>query len=189
MTSSSPAGSAPAGSQAGGAVYPHRRALVVYLAIALGGVVLDQVTKVLAVRLLDPQDPIRLAGGLLHLRLIRNPGAAFSIGENFTMVFAYLAMAVLVFIAVRLVPRLGHRLWAIALGLVSAGICGNLIDRIARPPGPLRGHVVDFLQLPHWPIFNVADMCVTSAAVLIVWCSFISGVGPDGIAEGKRGAA
>jgi signal peptidase II len=58
--------------------------------------------------------------------------------------------------------------WAWALGLLLAGIAGNLTDRLFRDPGPLRGHVVDFLQLPHWPIFNVADVCINVAAALIV---------------------
>ena len=101
-------------------------------------------------------------GELLTLRLIRNPGAAFSQGEGFTWVFAVAAVLVLGFVGVRLVPRLGHVGWAVALGLLVAGVTGNLVDRIFRAPGPFRGHVVDFLQLPHWPIFNVADMCITS---------------------------
>jgi signal peptidase II len=54
------------------------------------------------------------------------------------------------------------------MGLLLAGIAGNLTDRIFRDPGPLRGHVVDFLELPHWPIFNVADICINVAAALIV---------------------
>jgi signal peptidase II len=83
-------------------------------------------------------------------------------------------------VAFRLVPRLGHGGWAVALGLLTAGVSGNLTDRIFRSPGILRGHVVDFLQLPHWPIFNVADLCITTAAVMVVVLAVIKNVGVDG---------
>jgi signal peptidase II len=141
---------------------------------------MDVLTKVLVVDRLDPAAPVRLLGGALTLRLIRNPGAAFSLGESFTFVFALLSVAVLVFVVVRLVPTLGHVGWAVALGLLCAGVAGNLTDRLFRAPGFLRGHVVDFLQLPRWPIFNVADMCITSAAVLIMVLSVIKNVAITG---------
>ncbi|SDS09387.1 signal peptidase II [Friedmanniella luteola] len=148
--------------------------------MALTGLVLDVVTKVVAVGQLEPGRPVPLLGGLLTLLLIRNPGAAFSTGEGITPVFALAACAVLVFVVARLVPKLGHPAWSVALGLLSAGVAGNLVDRFARQPGPLRGHVVDFLQLPHWPIFNVADMCITAAAVLIMVLAVVKNVGIGG---------
>jgi signal peptidase II len=144
------------------------------------GLALDISTKIIAVSRLDPQEPIRLLGGLLSLRLIRNPGAAFSQGAQFTYVFAGIAVLVLTFVVVRLVPRLGHPGWAVALGLLCAGVGGNLIDRLFRAPGPFRGHVVDFLELPRWPIFNVADMCITGAAILIMVLAVVRNVGLDG---------
>jgi signal peptidase II len=156
-----------------------RRLRLLFAAVAATGLVLDVVTKVVAVDLLQPLVPVRLLGGLLTLRLIRNPGAAFSSGEGFTFVFALAAAAVLVFVLVRLAPRLGHPAWAVALGLLTAGVAGNLVDRLFREPGVLRGHVVDFLQLPHWPIFNVADMCINVAAAFIV-VQALRGVGLDG---------
>ena len=144
------------------------------------GLALDISTKIIAVSRLDPQEPIRLLGGLLTLRLIRNPGAAFSQGAQFTYVFAGIAVLVLTFVVVRLVPRLGHPGWAVALGLLCAGVAGNLTDRLFRAPGPFRGHVVDFLELPRWPIFNVADMCITGAAILIMVLAVVRNVGLDG---------
>jgi signal peptidase II len=69
--------------------------------------------------------------------------------------------------------------WACALGLLLAGIVGNLIDRVFREPGPFRGHVIDFIALPHWPVFNVADMCINVAAVLILVLA-VRGVRLDG---------
>jgi signal peptidase II len=153
---------------------------LLFFAVLAGGLLLDVVSKQLATRFLDPYSPVALLGGLFTLRLIRNPGAAFSLGEQFTYVFAALAVLVLIFILVRLVPTIGYAGWAVALGLLCAGIGGNLIDRIFRAPGVMRGHVVDFMQLPHWPIFNVADMCITAAAVLIIALTMIKNVGIDG---------
>lgn len=157
-----------------------RRLRWLFAAVALGGLALDAATKIIAVALLDPQRPVVLLNGLLTLRLIRNPGAAFSLGEQFTYVFAVLAVVVVAVVVTRIVPQVGHPAWAVALGLLVAGVTGNLADRIFRSPAPLRGHVVDFLQLPYWPIFNVADMCITGAAVLIMFLAVIRGIGLDG---------
>jgi len=79
-------------------------------------------------------------------------------------VLAILAAGVVVWLS----RRVRDRVWAVGFGFLLAGICGNLTDRILREPGPLRGHVVDFLMLPNWPIFNVADMCINVAAALIL---------------------
>ena len=71
-------------------------------------------------------------------------------------------------VVVVLAVRVRHRGWAVALGLLLAGIVGNLTDRMLRSPGPFRGHVVDFFALPHWPVFNVADICIDVAGVMFV---------------------
>jgi signal peptidase II len=153
---------------------------LVWASVALAGLALDISTKIIAVSRLDPVEPIRLLGGLLTLRLIRNPGAAFSQGAQFTYVFAVVAVLVLAFVVIRLVPQLRHPGWAVALGLLCAGVGGNLTDRLFRAPGPFRGHVVDFLELPYWPIFNVADMCISAAAILIMVLAVVRNVGLDG---------
>jgi signal peptidase II len=148
--------------------------------VALVGLALDVTTKIVVVSRLDPIEPVRLLGGLLTLRLIRNPGAAFSAGEQFTVVFAGVAVIVLTFVVVRLVPKVRHPGWAVALGLLCAGVAGNLSDRLFRAPGPFRGHVIDFLQLPYFAIFNVADMCITAAAILIMVLAVVRNIGLDG---------
>lgn len=142
--------------------------MVIITLIAVIGTAVDQVVKLLAVARLEPGVPVRLIGDWLTLRLIRNPGAAFSMGESMTFVFSALAAASLIAAWVWLAPRVRTRWWAAAVGLGIAGITGNFIDRLVRAPGPLRGHVVDMIAVRGFAIFNVADMALTSAAVLVL---------------------
>jgi len=79
-------------------------------------------------------------------------------------VIAIVATAVVIWFGL----RARSALWAFGLGMLLAGVMGNLADRIFRAPGPLSGHVVDFMALPHWPVFNVADVCINIAAIVIV---------------------
>jgi signal peptidase II len=164
-----------------------RRLRLLVALIAVAGLTADLVTKIIAVTHLEPLASVRLLGGLLTLRLIRNPGAAFSQGQRFTYVFAIAGILVLAFVIIKLVPRIGHPAWAVAIGLLCAGVAGNLTDRLFRPPGPLRGHVIDFLELPHWPIFNVADMCITAAAIMIMFLSIVKGISITGQRHGRSG--
>jgi len=155
--------------------------------VAVAGLAADVVTKIIAVTHLEPFASVRLLGGLLTLRLIRNPGAAFSQGQRFTYVFAIAGILVLGFVIIKLVPRIGHPAWAVAIGLLCAGVAGNLTDRLFRPPGVLRGHVIDFLELPHWPVFNVADMCITAAAIMIIFLSIVKGISITGERHARPG--
>jgi signal peptidase II len=154
------------------------RSLVVFTSLAALGYAVDVVSKVVAVARLTDQPPVPVVGDLLRLYLARNPGAAFSTGTSYTLVLTFVAVAaaVAVLVASRRLASVG---WAVGLGFLMAGILGNLTDRVFRAPGPLRGHVVDFLQLPHWPIFNVADMCINVAAAVII-VQALRGVSLDG---------
>lgn len=138
----------------------------------------DQLTKAWVSANLEPDRPRELLGTVLQLNLTRNPGAAFSILTGSTWILTAIACAVVVFIMIT-ARRLGSRGWAMALGLLLGGSLGNLTDRMLRAPGPGRGHVVDFLQLPHFPIFNVGDSAIVSAAVLIALLAF-RGINVDG---------
>lgn len=140
----------------------------IWLTIALAGYLLDLATKVAAVAYLDPSDPPVLLGGLLRLQLVRNPGAAFSLGSNLTVVLSIVAILAFIGVAGYAAPRVRTRTQAVIVGLMLAGIAGNLTDRLFRAPGPLRGHVVDMFQFPHFAIFNVADVFITAAAGLII---------------------
>jgi len=159
-----------------------RRRVGVLVAIAIVTLTVDIVTKIVAVATLSDRSPIELLGGLLTLRLTRNSGAAFSLAESYTTVFSLVAVIVVVVIA-RIARRLSSLGWAIALGLLLGGALGNLSDRIFRSPGVLRGHVVDFLELPNWPVFNVADSAIVAAGVLMVLLA-ARGVEVDGTRRG-----
>jgi signal peptidase II len=154
---------------------------LLYLAVVIVAVpvyVADQLTKAWATANLQPDQPRKLIGSILQLTLTRNSGAAFSIGTGATWILTVIACSVVVFVVIT-ARRLGSRGWALALGLLLAGSLGNLTDRMFRAPGPGRGQVVDFLQLPHYPIFNLADSAIVTAAVLIAVMAF-RGVGIDG---------
>ena len=156
-----------------------RRGSVGLLAVvAATGFALDQGTKEWALAALEPGQPRELIGTLLQLRLTFNPGAAFSIGTNATWVLTIIACVVIAF-TIYSARKLRSRVWALGLGLLIGGALGNLTDRFFREPGFGKGHVVDFLELPNWPIFNVADICVVTAACLIALLS-IRGIGLDG---------
>jgi signal peptidase II len=146
---------------------PTRDARRLFVVVALAAYAVDLLTKVLAVRNLTPGDPAEVVGSLLRFELVRNPGAAFSTGTSYTVLLSVIAL-VAAGVVIRFGRRLGDRTWAVALGLLLAGVCGNLTDRVFREPGFMRGHVVDFLELPHWPVFNVADMLIDAAVVLII---------------------
>jgi signal peptidase II len=145
---------------------PSRHRLL-FVAVALAAYAVDLGTKLLAVGHLTPEDPVDVVDGLLRLDLVRNPGAAFSTGTSYTLFLSVIAL-VAAGVVIRFGRRLGDRTWAVALGLLLGGVCGNLTDRVFREPGFLRGHVIDFLELPHWPVFNVADMLIDAAVVLII---------------------
>jgi signal peptidase II len=139
------------------------------LAVAVGVVVADQGTKLWALSRLAGNRAIVLPGGLVDLRLISNPGAAFSVGGGATWLFTVLAA-----MAVAIIPwfaaRARSRVQAMALGLLLGGAAGNLCDRLFRAPAPGLGRVVDFIDYHGWFIGNVADIAVVAGAgVLIVW--------------------
>lgn len=150
----------------------------------MAGFLLDWAVKTWALTSLVANTSVTLIPGVLYLRLIRNPGAAFSMGENLTIGFTALAIAALVFLLVWFAPRVRHVGWVVVCGLLIAGVSGNLFDRITREPGPFRGHVVDMIQVPFFAIFNVADIWITCAAVMVIWLSMITKVSWDGGAVG-----
>jgi len=162
---------------------PSGRARLWWFGVALAVYALDQGTKYWAEQSLSDGQPRQLLGDWLQLRLTHNAGAAFSTGTSYTMLLSIIALVVVV-VCIRLSTKLVNRGWAVALGLLLGGALGNVTDRIFRPPSPLRGHVVDFLELPHWPIFNVADSAICVAAALFVVLNLL-GMRLDGRADSE----
>jgi signal peptidase II len=160
---------------------PRRR---VRLLVAVAAVILavDIVSKVIAVQLLTPGQPVSIIGETVTWTLVRNSGAAFSMATGYTWILTLIATAVVIGI-VWMGRRLVSPWWAIGLGMILGGALGNLIDRFFRWPGPLRGHVVDFLSVGWWPVFNVADASVVGGAALLVGLSLF---GYDFDVPGRR---
>ena len=125
---------------------------------------LDFVTKAWALSSLSSQ-PRKILGTIIQFTLIKNSGAAFSFATGFTILFTVIAIAVVVAVSY-FAPRITSPGWLIALGLLLGGVLGNLTDRIFRSPGFLSGDVIDWIQIPHWPVFNIADSAITIAAAL-----------------------
>lgn len=143
------------------------RQLRLLLSVAAVVLTLDIITKVLAVQLLKPGQPVSIIGDAVTWNLVRNSGAAFSMATGYTWMLTVVATAV-VFGIFWMGRRLVSPGWAIGLGMILGGAAGNLVDRFFRSPGPLRGHVVDFLAVGWWPVFNVADPSVVGGAILLV---------------------
>lgn len=157
-----------------------RKALLlsVFASLAVFAYVFDQLTKLWVTSTMTEGERIPVLPPLLHWYYIRNSGAAFSIGENITWVFTIIMASVAVAILLQL-RKLGSLWWALALGLLLGGALGNLTDRLFRAPSFAMGHVVDFIQLPNFAIFNIADSAVVSS-VAIICVLTLRGIGLDG---------
>ncbi|MDR1441932.1 MAG: signal peptidase II [Bifidobacteriaceae bacterium] len=155
------------------------RQTLVLLGVAAVGLIIDQLTKAWAVGALSGGRSITLIDSLLTLRLVRNPGAAFSMGESMTWVFTILSAAVLVGV-IWFSRRVRSRSWTLTLGLLAAGAAGNLGDRLFRPPAVGRGHVVDFIDYAGKFVGNVADIAIVLATIAIV-ITVLRGIPIDGV--------
>lgn len=149
-----------------------------YVIAAVVTLVLDQATKVWALGALTDGRVVPLVGDLLSLRLIRNSGAAFSIGDDMTWVMTLVAVGVTLAILWAAL-RLGSGRWALSLGLLLGGSLGNLYDRFFRDPAPLHGHVVDFIDYGGLFVGNIADIAIVGGAAVLVWLTFAN-IGLDG---------
>ncbi|TLF81048.1 signal peptidase II [Nocardia cyriacigeorgica] len=164
---------------------PQRLRLLLVIAAVLFA--LDLLTKVIVVATLTPGDPVYLIGDVVRLSLVRNPGAAFSMATGMTWLLTLVAAAVVIGV-IRIGRTLRSLWWAVGLGMVLGGALGNLVDRLFRSPGPLQGHVVDFVAVGWWPVFNVADSAIVCGAILLVVLT-VFGFEPNGTRVGREKAA
>lgn len=137
---------------------------------------MDQLTKawavsVMQVRIASGEGPIYVVRPVLRLTYTENTGAAFGFGAGYTWVFTIVAVIVGIVI-IRFARTISSIPWALALGGLLGGLLGNLIDRLTRPPSPGLGSVVDFIGLPNFPVFNVADMAITVSAIAMVFLAW-----------------
>jgi signal peptidase II len=147
-------------------------------AIAWAIWLLDFATKSWALNSLDSRNPVKLLGDFLQLTLLKNSGAAFSLAQGATVIFTIFAILVVAAIAYYSI-KITSVGWSIVLGLALGGVLGNLTDRIFRSPGFFTGHVIDWIQLPNWPVFNLADSAIVVAASIAVILS-IRNISPIG---------
>ncbi|MEN9325083.1 MAG: hypothetical protein RL414_837 [Actinomycetota bacterium] len=125
---------------------------------------IDFATKAWALDSLSAQ-PRDIIGSLLRFTLVHNSGAAFSFATGFTIGFSLLALAVVIAV-IYYAPKITSSGWCIATGLLLGGVLGNLTDRIFREPSFLSGNVIDWIQIPNFPVFNIADIAISTAALI-----------------------
>ncbi|WP_233121414.1 signal peptidase II [Tersicoccus sp. Bi-70] len=160
--------------------------MVLLLACAAFAWVFDQSTKLWVLGTMTEGQITPVLPPLLRWHFIRNSGAAFSLGEGYTWVFTLVMIAVALFVLVVLLRRVASWWWAIALGLLLGGTLGNLTDRLFRPPGFGVGHVVDFIALPNFAIFNIADSAIVGGVITLCVLTLF-GIGISGQRETASG--
>ena len=142
---------------------PRYLGLVVAVMLAIGAV--DQGIKQLMLNWLEPGVPQPVIGDWFRFYLLFNSGAAFSMGENLTWVFTAIQLA-FVLGALWFGPRMSSKWEALGVAMIAGGALGNLIDRLFRDPGFWFGHVVDYISVGNFAVFNLADAAITVGVVV-----------------------
>ena len=144
---------------------PRYLGLVVAVMLAIGAV--DQGVKQLMLNWLEPGVPQPVIGDWFRFYLLFNSGAAFSMGENLTWVFTAIQLA-FVLGALWVGPRMTSKWEALGVAMIAGGALGNLIDRLFRDPGFWYGHVVDYISVGNFAVFNLADAAITVGVVVFI---------------------
>jgi signal peptidase II len=144
------------------------RARRLFIIIATATFALDLITKNWAESSLQDREPIRVLGDFLKFTYATNPGAAFNFATNATVVLSSLKLCVAAFIIYYMSKSVETR-WAIGLALLFGGVVGNLFDRATREPGNWQGEVIDWIQVPNWPVFNIADSAIVCAGFFMTY--------------------
>ena len=149
---------------------PRYLGLVVAVMLAIGAV--DQGVKQLMLNWLEPGVPQPVIGDWFRFYLLFNSGAAFSMGENLTWVFTAIQLA-FVLGALWFGPRMSSKWEALGVAMIAGGALGNLIDRLFRDPGFWFGHVVDYISVGNFAVFNLADASITVGVVIFALALFL----------------
>ncbi|MGV0391419.1 MULTISPECIES: signal peptidase II [Corynebacterium] len=137
-------------------------------AIIVGVAVVDQAVKQLMLSILTEGEPLPVLGDWFRFYLLFNPGAAFSMGgAGSTWLFTTIQLAFVVGVAIA-APRITDRGQAVGLAMIAGGALGNLVDRLVREPGFWFGHVVDFISVGNFAVFNIADASITCGVVVFI---------------------
>ncbi|MFA5286963.1 MAG: signal peptidase II [Candidatus Omnitrophota bacterium] len=129
---------------------------------------LDQLTKFLASKKLELNNPVPVIKGVFNLTLVHNRGAAFGIFKNQFYLFIFSSIIAVILIYSILKKNRRNNFYSFSLSLILGGALGNLIDRA------FLGYVVDFLDFRIWPVFNLADSAITIGALSLGWLIFKS---------------
>jgi len=143
------------------------RYLGLVAAVMLAVAAVDQLVKQLMLNWLEPGVPQPVIGDWFRFYLLFNSGAAFSMGENLTWLFTAIQLA-FVLGALWFGPRMTSKWEALGLALVAGGALGNLTDRLFRDPGFWFGHVVDYISVGNFAVFNLADASITVGVVVFI---------------------
>lgn len=133
---------------------------------------IDQVVKQIMLNWLEPGEAVAVLGEWLRFYLLFNPGAAFSMGGDKTWLFTCIQLTFVVGIAIY-APRVKHRWVGVGLALVAGGALGNLLDRLFREPTFFLGHVVDYISVGNFAVFNIADASISCGVVVFLVGMFL----------------
>lgn len=148
-----------------------RRYFGMVVTVMLAVAVVDQVVKQLMLGWLEPGVPQPVIGDWFRFYLLFNSGAAFSMGRNLTGLFTAIQLTFVIG-ALWFGPKMGSRWEALGLALVAGGALGNLCDRLFRDPGFWVGHVVDYISVGGFAVFNLADAAITVGIVIFILATF-----------------
>lgn len=174
---------------------PSRRtALIVAAALAVFAWAADQLTKLWVESTMILGEQTEVLPPVLYWRYHLNPGAAFSMGTDYTWIFTLIMLTVLGYVVVKSRELGGSWLWTLGLGGLAGGVAGNLTDRIFRDPSLNgegirsfgQGHVVDFIAVPNFAIFNIADSFIV-CSIIGICAMMLFGLNLDGTREHSSG--
>ena len=137
-------------------------------AVVIAVALVDQAVKQIMLSILTEGEPLAVIGDWFRFTLLFNPGAAFSMGgEGSTWLFTTIQLVFVLGVAIA-APRITHSGQAVGLALIAGGALGNFADRIFRAPGFWFGHVVDYISVGSFAVFNIADAALTCGVVVFI---------------------